>query len=111
MRKLAPQLFWLIHSSNRKDGRPRPAEIDEAVARLVPHGLNAIEVWHPAHTPEDESGARNCRPPLALPSGGSDYHAAKKPDISLGTGKGTLAIPEDVLLKMEELRRSMGLPC
>jgi hypothetical protein len=46
-----------------------------------------------------------------LPSGGSDYHAAKKPDISLGTGKGTLAIPEDVLLKMEELRRSMGLPC
>lgn len=96
----------------QKDGRPRPAEIDEAVARLVPHGLNAIEVLHPAHTPEDEKAALEIAARhWLLPSGGSDYHAAKKPDISLGTGKGTLAIPEDVLLKMEELRRSMGLPC
>lgn len=96
----------------QKDGKPSPAEIDEAVARLVPHGLNAIEVWHPAHSPEDEKAALEIalRHGL-LPSGGSDYHADKKKDISLGTGRGNLAIAEDVLLKMEETRRAKGLPC
>lgn len=32
-----------------------------------------------------------------LPGGGSDYHGAAKPDISLGTGWGELQIPDRVL--------------
>ena len=28
-----------------------------------------------------------------LPSGGSDFHGENKPDISLGSGRGDLAVP------------------
>ena len=31
-----------------------------------------------------------------LKSGGSDFHGATKPDISLGVGKGNLAIPTEI---------------
>jgi len=34
-------------------------------------------------------------------SGGSDFHGANKPDISLGTGRGNLAIPLDFLHTLE----------
>lgn len=41
-----------------------------------------------------------------LPSGGSDYHGAAKPDITMGTGWGDLQIPDSVLgtLKNERNR-------
>jgi hypothetical protein len=35
-----------------------------------------------------------------LPSGGSDFHGANKPDIDLGTGKNNLHIPLSVLKKL-----------
>lgn len=92
--------------------KPTPQEIDEVVSLLAPHGLNAIEVWHPSHTPEDEKAALEiARRHGLLPSGGSDYHAGKKTDISLGTGKGNLAVAESVLSHLEEARRARGLPC
>ena len=38
-----------------------------------------------AHTLADEYGL--------IPSGGSDYHGTNKPDIKVGVGRGTLAVP------------------
>lgn len=32
-----------------------------------------------------------------LASGGSDFHGANKPDIDIGTGRGTLYVPDHLL--------------
>ena len=37
-----------------------------------------------------------------LESGGSDYHGANKPDIQLGTGRGSLSVPEEFLSKLRQ---------
>ena len=37
-------------------------------------------------------------------SGGSDFHGAIHPDIQLGTGRGNLQVPDDVLLSLERAR-------
>lgn len=48
---------------------------DELIAPLVDHGLDAIEVFHPDHTPEDVVAYRGMAVRRnALVSGGSDFH-------------------------------------
>ena len=42
-----------------------------------------------------------------LPSGGSDYHGAYKPDIQLGVGKGDLAVAGSILDDLEAARPTM----
>ena len=69
----------------------------------IPHGLAAIETLYPAFTPEASALARAMAAEFGLKeSGGSDFHGQTKPHISLGTGKGTLAVPAEFVdtLKM-----------
>ena len=42
-----------------------------------------------------------------LISGGSDYHGANKPDIELGTGRGHLFVPEEILTKIKEYKNNI----
>lgn len=42
-----------------------------------------------------------------LPSGGSDFHGAIKPDIRLGVGRGNLQIPMQWLERLEEAAAKM----
>jgi hypothetical protein len=37
-------------------------------------------------------------------TGGSDYHGDNKPDLSVGTGRGDLAVPDELLDKLEARR-------
>ena len=37
-----------------------------------------------------------------LISGGSDYHGANKPYLHLGTGKGGLLIPDEILIPIKK---------
>jgi len=80
-----------------------PVRIRGDVPSLMPElcaaGLDAIEVYHSDHSPEDvrlylELAHRHD----LMITGGSDFHGSAKPGISLGTGRGNLAIP-DVLLE------------
>lgn len=91
--------------------RKPPAEwLDGLVGRLRPAGLCALEAWHSAHTPEDEAEVRRLAEKYDLGlSGGSDYHGIPKPDISLGTGKGSLSIGMDVLERLKARRKAAGL--
>ena len=68
--------------------------LDELVGQLADAGLDGIECWYSSFT------AADTRDMLALaakfhllPSGGSDFHGANKPDIALGTGRGSLFVP------------------
>ena len=71
----------------------------EAVLRAclqeaVPKGLAAMETMYSSYSPETEADARRIAREFGLlESGGSDFHGQTKPHISLGVGKGNLAVP------------------
>lgn len=75
------------------------------IEELKRAGLLGIEALYSTHTPEEESFVlRLARKQGLLISGGSDFHGSNKPSISLGTGRGNLKIPYELLEKLREAR-------
>ena len=75
------------------------------LALLKEHGLLGIEVYYSTHTPQQEAYVAALAAELGLlPSGGSDFHGDNKPDISLGSGMGNLAISHELLDALKEAR-------
>ncbi len=69
-------------------------QIREFLPRAADAGLQGMETLYPLYAPEQTELAHSlCREFGLLPSGGSDFHGANKPDIRLGAGKGALNIP------------------
>jgi predicted metal-dependent phosphoesterase TrpH len=63
----------------------------ELFDRLAAAGLSGIEVFHPSHSPvEREVFHRLATERGLVPTAGSDFHGAAKPDIRLGVGDGTI---------------------
>jgi predicted metal-dependent phosphoesterase TrpH len=88
-----------------------PERLDALARRLKPKGLEAIEAYHSAHTPEK---VRLCVDVAAehglLLSGGSDYHGLNKEGIKLGSGLGgNVRAPLMLLEKMEAYRKEKRL--
>ena len=78
----------------------RNVQAEEAFVReLHDAGLRGIEVFHSDHRPADmERYGGFAQKYDLLVTGGSDFHGANKPQISLGTGlRGNLNIPLAVL--------------
>lgn len=74
-------------------------ELEQLVDRLKTHGLCGIETIYSAYSEEEEQKVRQLAGKFNLyMTGGSDFHGEVKPDISIGTGRGNLSIP-DTLLK------------
>ena len=68
------------------------------LADLIPHGLDGVEGYYTDYTPDMERRYRAMAKDLGLVlSGGTDYHGANKPHISIGRGRGGLEIPYSVL--------------
>jgi predicted metal-dependent phosphoesterase TrpH len=80
------------------------AVLQSLVTGLTPHGLEAIECYHPEHTAAD---TRMCLEIAAEhdlgTTGGSDFHGSYKPDTRLGTGRDGNIHPPFAIL--EDLRR------
>ena len=73
-------------------------ELDSLVARLKNHGLKGIETIYSTYTKEEEQKVRALANKYHLIlTGGSDFHGEVKPDIAIGTGRGNLVIPDDLL--------------
>ncbi len=65
----------------------------EFLPKAVEKGLDAMEVYYPKFSPEQTALAAQLAQEFhLLPSGGSDFHGANKPDIHLGTGRDNLKI-------------------
>lgn len=70
------------------------------IAEFKDAGLVGIEVKYSNHTEKDETFVKALsREFQLLASGGSDFHGSNKPAISLGSGRGTLAVPYEYLEK------------
>lgn len=82
------------------------AELEALVARLKKAGLAGIEAIYSTYTNQDEEIVRSLahRHSLLL-TGGSDFHGANKPEISIGSGMGNLKIPYSLLEKIKEVRK------
>lgn len=79
------------------------SELKEFLLELKSYGLNGIEGYYTDYTPEMQEKYQALASELGLMiSGGTDFHAAMKPHISIGTGLGNLKIPYSVLEKMKE---------
>lgn len=78
-------------------------ELEQLIQQLVCFGLSGLEAIYTSNSTEDEQYVRSLasRNGLLI-SGGSDYHGANKPHISMGTGRGNLRIPETVLQTLEQ---------
>jgi len=77
-------------------------DVPALLPRLCASGLNAIEAYHSDHSPADtELYLGLARQYGLMVTGGSDFHGAVKPEVSLGTGcQGNLRVPEDLIEKL-----------
>jgi len=77
----------------------------DVLDRLKKTGLLGLEVYHSEHPPALQAHYRQLAEELdLLPTGGSDFHGAPKPDINLGTGSnGNLRVPHEFLDRMRAL--------
>ena len=70
-------------------------------------GLIGMEVYYSSYTLPQEQYLRLLAEEFSLlPGGGSDFHGDNKPEIHLGTGTGTLAIPPEILLQLRRANSS-----
>lgn len=73
-------------------------ELEALVLELKAAGLQGLEAIYSTNTGFDESKLRRLARKMDLKiSGGSDFHGKNKPLIDLGTGKGNLKIPYEIL--------------
>ena len=75
------------------------------VGELAGMGLQAVEVYHSDHSPENVSYYKSLAERFGLGiTGGSDFHGGNKPTISLGTGcRGNLKVPDELAEKLTAL--------
>ncbi|MCC8141621.1 MAG: PHP domain-containing protein [Lachnospiraceae bacterium] len=73
------------------------------IREMKEKGLDGIEALYSCNEgSDDEDYCRIAREFDLLISGGSDFHGASKPDIHIGTGKGNLHVPYELLDTMKE---------
>ena len=78
-------------------------ELKEYLKSLIPYGLDGIEGYYTDYTPEMQERYQAMAKELGLViSGGTDYHGANKPHITIGQGRGNLEIPYSVLDGLRE---------
>ncbi len=82
------------------------AWLESYIQYLQKLGLNALEVYHSEHDAETTEFLLKLAHKYDLGiTGGSDYHGAVKPHISLGCGRGNLRIGVDILDALKERRQ------
>jgi 3',5'-nucleoside bisphosphate phosphatase len=79
--------------------------VGPTLERLTATGLTGVECYYSRHDAyETERLVELTRGCGLVPTGGSDYHGANKPDISLGVGTGSLSVPDELLDELEAAR-------
>jgi 3',5'-nucleoside bisphosphate phosphatase len=75
-----------------------PAALERTVAELKDLGLIGIEAVYGRYSLDERAGLLALAERVGLaPTGGSDHHGTYKPDLSVGTGRGDLAVPDSFL--------------
>ncbi len=82
--------------------RNERALLKRVIRRFAPLGLDAVEAYYSLFGPPETALVSEIAAAFGLArSGGSDFHGANTPQLSIGTGAGGLRVPGELL---EELR-------
>ncbi|WP_291322009.1 PHP domain-containing protein [Desulfonatronospira sp.] len=85
-------------------------ELRRELVRFKDLGLDGVEVFYSEHTQEQTALYSSlCRKLDLLPTGGTDFHGSVKPEIELGSGKGNLDLPYNLLQALKDKRVEQGL--
>ena len=85
-----------------------PRQVEDFLPKAKKQGLIGMEVFYSTYNRRTTQAAQAMAEQYGLlPSGGSDFHGAIKPDIRLGVGRGNLKIPMDWLERLEEAAAKM----
>ena len=78
-------------------------EVLNLLDTLIPLGLKGMECYYSTYDLGQIQDLRSIAlSKNLLVSGGSDFHGAVKPDISIGTGRNNLCIPDTLLKHIKE---------
>ena len=78
----------------------------QLVSSMKSWGMEGLEVYHSSHNSLDIKKLLDLADRFKLlPTGGSDFHGANKPKISIGTGRGNLAVDASLLENIDQFRR------
>ena len=78
-------------------------QLTEFLPKAKTRGLMGMEIFYSTYDRRTTEAAQAMAEHYGLlPSGGSDFHGAIKPDIQLGVGRGNLQIPMQWLEQLEE---------
>ncbi|HZU74563.1 MAG TPA: PHP domain-containing protein [Acidimicrobiales bacterium] len=84
-----------------------PDALEREVAGLAEAGLGGLEAHYGRYSPEERALVADlARRHGLVATGGSDHHGSYKPDLTVGTGRGDLVVPDEVLDELEACRRS-----
>lgn len=82
-------------------------ELEGVVKGLADIGLQGLECFYRDHAGEDEAKFLALAERYNLvPTGGSDFHGANRPDIRLGVGEGQMRVPPWCWDRLMEILRS-----
>lgn len=88
-----------------------PGGLERFVARVARLGLDGIEVQHPSLSRKQRKRiSRLARVHGLVPTGGSDFHGASKPDVALGRGRGDIQVGPEIFQGVLDLAREKGAP-
>lgn len=77
---------------------------EQLISMMTVLGMKGLEVYHSSHNALEIQKLQAIAGRLGLlPTGGSDFHGANKPDISIGVGRGNLRISH---LLLDAIKRS-----
>lgn len=79
------------------------SELEQTVTELAEAGLVGLEAIYGRYSKQERAdlAVLAARSGLAI-TGGSDHHGTYKPDLSVGTGRGDLQVPDGVLAALKE---------
>ena len=81
------------------------AALAAAVGEMATAGLVGLEAIYGRYSPQLRTDMGNLARRFGLvPTGGSDFHGANKPDLFVGTGTGDLKVPDRVLEQLDAAR-------
>jgi predicted metal-dependent phosphoesterase TrpH len=82
-----------------------PQHLERLVAQLADGGLDGMEAVYSSYTPDQRSVLRRMAARTGLvATGGSDFHGSFKPGLFVGTGRGDLKVPAEMLDALEARR-------
>lgn len=82
-----------------------PQHLERLVAELAEGGLDGMEAVYSSYTPDQRSVLRRMAARTGLvATGGSDFHGSFKPGLFVGTGRGDLDVPGEMLDALEARR-------